>query len=466
MRFLLLLVPLLAVVLGCSDSATDQPAASVPSIDQSVTNRTPQVGFFAPGRVNEAFADQVDMQLYNLSTPEHFEATLKLASVHGLKIFAAIELPARLAAELSLTYQYKDKVYDKQLAPFPVVKLRNPINKEAFAVSVAPYFALMKQYPRVVEALIIGDEPYLNGISYAQLDAMALTLRSLLDEAGLDAVKLGAVFASAMFNAEFAQHIETASSAYTRGIDDYFLHLQAKESRGEAAAEELQWLDVINRVRLTTYDKANNMFLGGGLPSSLDIVGFDFYFSTLLQDGVHNESLAWFAARNLHPSCEVFKETKMTELRESLSFWGKSLETTDLKADLKADKSLLDAMYTCRTASALVLLKKEIAASDRKAREVVLVSESSANGLMAFDKQGGLLPEQDMEAVKSRVVDEVGRAFNLTQGYSIDHLLFFTYESQFDWLINLTIEGAEDIPEALHLIYQNARRNHEPLPAN
>ena len=448
------------MLLGCADSS-EQAASSPPSFEQPVTNN-PQVGFFAPGRVNEAFADQVDIQLYNLSTPEHFDTTLQLASAHGLKIFAAVELPARLAEELNLTYEYKDKVYDKQLAPFPIVKLRNSINKEVFAVSVAPYFALMKQYPGVVEALIIGDEPYLNGISYAQLDAMALALRSLLDEAGLDSVKLGAVFASAMFNAEFAQHIEAASGAYTRSIDDYFLHLQAKESKGEAAAQELQWLDVINRVRLTTYDKANNMFLGGGLPPSLDIVGFDFYFSTLLQDGVHNESLAWFAARNLHPSCEVFKKTKMTDLRESLSFWGKSLEATDVKAD----KNLLDAMYTCRTASALALLKEEVAASDRKAREVLLVSESSANGLMAFDNQGGLLPEQDMGAVKSRVVDEVRRAFDLTQHYPIDHLLFFTYESQFDWLINLNIGGAEDIPEALHLIYQNARRNHEPLPAN
>ena len=131
------------MLLGCADSS-EQAASSPPSFEQPVTNNNPQVGFFAPGRVNEAFADQVDIQLYNLSTPEHFDTTLQLASAHGLKIFAAVELPARLAEELNLIYEYKDKVYDKQLAPFPVVKLRNSISKEVFAVSGAMKFSMYK----------------------------------------------------------------------------------------------------------------------------------------------------------------------------------------------------------------------------------------------------------------------------------------------------------------------------------
>lgn len=459
MRFSVVFILGLFLLSGCSESTTSEA-----DLSHSLVNDNPlQVGFFAPGRVNEGFASKVDIQLYNLSTVEHLEESLQLASEQGLKLFLALELPPMHMENISLNYNFEGGIYKKNLPPARLIKLRRTVSRDVFAHYLAPFYEAIKKHPEAVEAIFLGDEPYLNGISFEDLDQMALDIRYLLDSVGLNKVKIGAVFASAMFNASFAQHIDATSSAYTRSIDEYFSRLEAKESRGEASAEELRWLSVIGDIRLTTYDKANNMYLGGGIPTSLDIVGFDFYLSTLLQDEVHNESLQWFAKQKLHPACDGFENTKITELRQALSFWdAEEKMTNDLALQAKQaakDKAILDQWYTCRTESTLALLERELYKSGRPEREILLVSESSSNGLMAFDKNGNRLADQQNDLIKARVVDEVTRAINVVKKYPINHLLFFTYESQFDWLIKLTIDGAEGIPEALHLIYQNAKRN-------
>lgn len=455
---------LLAMLLGCVDSSEQS------AFDQMITSSKPQVGFFSPGRVNEGFADKVDIQLYNLHTPEALQENLQLAAKHGLKLFIAVGMPPKFMEDIATDYNFEGQVYEKQLPPAAAIKLRRTVPMALLDEGFGPFLNVMQQYPDAIEAVFLNDEPYLNGISFQDLDQLAIDMRVLLDKHGLEKVKIGAVFASAMFNKEFAQHLDAASSAYTYNIDKYFLSIKEKEAKGEAAAQELQWLDAIKRFRLTTYDKANNMYVGGGLPTSLDIVGFDFYLSTLLQDGVHNESLQWFAKQKLHPSCKGFEKTSINKLRKDLSFWDAEEKMTDnlaLQAKQAAkDKAILDQWYTCRTESILALLQKEISWSGRSDREILLVSESSTNGVMFFDSGGNRLADQQMDLPHSRVVNEVVRALDLVKKHPINHLLFFTYEIETDYSINLTIDGAEGIPEALHLIYQNARRNHEPLPAN
>lgn len=450
---------LLAMLLGCADSS-EQSTSEPLAFDQTLSSNQPQVGFFAPGRVNEAFADKVDIQLYNLHTPEALQENLQLAAKHGLKLFIAMGMPPKFMEDIATDYNFEDQVYEKQLPPAAAIKLRRALPMALLDEGFTPFLKVMQHYPDAIEAVFLNDEPYLNGISFEDLDQLAIDTRALLDKYGLEKVKIGAVFASAMFNKEFAQHLDAASSAYTYNIDQYFLTIKEKEAKGEAAAQELQWLDAIKSFRLTTYDKANNMYVGGGLPTSLDIVGFDFYLSTLLQDGVHNESLQWFAKQKLHPSCQGFKKSTINTLRKDLSFWDAEAKKTT------KDKAILDQWYTCRTESVLALLYNEINQSGRPDREVLLVSESSTNGVMAFDRAGNRLADQQMDLPHSRVVDEVVRALDLVKKHPINHLLFFTYETETDYSINLTIDGAEGIPQALHLIYQNARRNHEPLPAN
>lgn len=462
----LLLVQVFTLV-GCSDSTTNTLAHKHPSVESaniqsSTAHNPPQVGFFAPGGGKEDFASKVDIQLYNLHNLEGLKKNLQLASSQGMKLFLALGLPPMLVEDIATDYRVEGKVYKKQLAPSAAVKLRRTVSREKYAAYLAPFLEVMADYSDTLEAVFLSDEPYLNGVSFQDLDQMALDVRYLLDSVGLDKVKIGAVFASAMFNAGFAQHIDAASSAYARGIDDYFLTLKKRETQGKASAEELHWLAIIGDLRLTTYDKANNMYLGGGLPASLDLVGFDYYFSTLLQDGVHNESLQWFAQQQLHPACASFKKSRLTELRKALSFWDAEDKMTDnpaLQAKQAAkDKALLDQWYTCRTESVFALLQQEIKQSERPNREVLLVSESSTNGVMAFDAGGNMLVDQQLHLSHQRVIDEVVRALEFVKRHPVDHLLFFTYEDQFDLSINLNIGGVSGIPEALHLIYQNAKR--------
>lgn len=469
MKFAIFFVGLVFILVGCSDSTVEVDTSKT-AFELELINNEPQVGFFSPTRVNDGFASKVDILQYNFNGPEQLEINLQRASEQGLKLFVVAGLPSKSSKDITLNYRFKGNLYEKQLAPFEPIKLHRALSLSECAEYLTPYLKIMQKYPDAVEAIFLSDEPYLNGVSFQDLDQMALDVRSLLDTYNLQQVKIGAVFASAMFNADFAQHIEAASSAYAHGIDQYFLSLKAKKAKSEAAAEELQWLDIINDVRLTTYDKANNMYLGGGLPESIDIVGFDFYFSTLLQDAVHDQSLQWFAQQKTHPACVGFENTKITELRQALSFWDAEDKRTDdlvlLAKQAVKDKSILEQWYTCRTESTLILLQNEINQSARQNREILFVSESSTNGVMAFDKYGNMLLNQQMNLTHQRVVDEVSRAFNLVKKYPVDHLLFFTYENQFDKSINLNIGGAEGIPEALHLIYQNARRNHESLSTN
>lgn len=459
MRFSVVFILGLFLLSGCSEPTTSEADLS----HSFVNENPPQVGFFAPGRVNEGFASKVDIQLYNLSTVEHLEESLQLASEQGLKLFLALELPPMHMENISLNYNFEGGIYKKNLSPSRLIKLRRAPPMALLEVGFGPFVKVMQRYPEAIEAVFLGDEPYLNGISFEDLNQLAIDTRVLLDKHGLEKVKIGAVFASAMFNKAFAQHLDAASSAYAYSIDRYFLAIKEKEAKGEAAAQELQWLDDIKRFRLTTYDKANNMYVGGGLPTSLDIVGFDFYLSTLLQDGVHNESLQWFAKQKLHPSCKGFEKTSINKLRKDLSFWDAEEKMTDnlvLQAkQATKDKAILDQWYTCRTESILALLQKEISQSDRSDREILLVSESSTNGVMSFDSGGNRLIDQQMGLTHSRVVNEVVRALDLVKKHPINHLLFFTYETATDYSINLTIDGAETIPEALQLIYQNAKRN-------
>lgn len=166
-----------------------------------------QVGFFAPGSVREAYAPKVDIQLYEASTPERLEEALSLASAYGLKLFVALPFPEKNKEQIAVEYQLEGKTYTKTLPFLDSVKVSSIYPKEDFHVYAKPYFDLIKKHSSTVEAIFLGDEPYLNGVGFKELEVMGEYTRALLDAYGLEHVKLGVVFASAMFNADFAKHL-------------------------------------------------------------------------------------------------------------------------------------------------------------------------------------------------------------------------------------------------------------------
>lgn len=448
MKIFLKVYLVLLFLVGCSDPADQFDNDEVPQDN-------PLVGFFEPSGVNSDFASKVDIQLFNLSSVDHLRHNLAIAQQHGLAVLldiGSITSPAMHFDTVRREYLYEGEMYFKRLEPKPNPKLRRTLDREQLKEVMKPYLEVMQDYHETVSTVFLADEPYLNGITYQQLDTMAVDVRSLLDLYGLDNVKIGTIFASAMFNSDFAAHIDRASSDYVREIDRYHAILTDKLEAGIISTAEKQWLDIINDVRLTTYDLASNMYTGGGIPSSIDVVGFNFYMSTLMKDRVHDQSLAWFAQRELHPSCDQYKNRRMVDIREKLSFWGADPSGSSA-SELPLDKYILDGWYTCRTTSAYLLLKQELAASLRPDREVVLTSESSTNGLLNFDKQGNYLQHQNKSLTDARVRDEVERALHFIKQHPVDYLLFFTYGNAFDYSINLSIGGVSSSKAALDIIY-------------
>lgn len=442
---------------GCSDSA------SVKDLEKKTFKHHSLVGFFAPSSVNPDFASEVDIQLLNLSTVEHLKSNLSLAKENNLLLYidiGSVINPEMPQERIGLEYHLDGMQYQKILVPKKEVKLRTTLQGEQLQTILSPYLQVMQSYPETVSAVFLADEPYLNGISYQQLGDLSRDVRIILDRYNLEHVKIGTIFASAMFNSDFAQHIDRASALYVRGIDSYYSSLVDRKASGAITQEELTWLDIINDVRLTTYDMAGNMYVGGGIPEFIDLVGFNYYLSTLLKDFVHNESLHWFAVNKVHPSCLVFKNTTMIELRRDLSFWGAETAGISSSSYLQ-DKKILDGWYTCRTESAFLMLENEIKQSSRPVRDVVLTSESSSNGFMLFDLQGNIVRGQDMKQTHARIRDEVHRAFQFINKHPVNSLLFFTYDNEFDYSINLSIGGVSDSKEALDLIFRNAQRSRQ-----
>lgn len=130
------------------------------------------------------------------------------------------------------------------------------------------------------------------------------------------------------------------------------------------AATFKSWVEIIRSHRLTTYDLAGNLFVDGGIPHGFDVVGFDFYISTLLLDTVHNGTMDWLAIRFPDGPCRQFKGQNMRQIRAQLSFFGAGGEGAE-QAQAR-DRRLLDDLFDCRMPAMLQLLRENITASGRE----------------------------------------------------------------------------------------------------
>lgn len=301
-----------------------------------------------------------------------------------------------------------------------------------------------------LDALFLVDEPYLNGVPKADLERAARLVRRMAAQRGFNP-RLGVTFASAMFNADFAKHIDNNAQLFVENLDRY---------RTEVAAtpDGAAWIKTVSTHRLTTYDAAANMITSGGIPAGYDIVSFDFYASTLLFDAIHDNSLQWFAKNTATPSCRQFAATTVSALRSRFSFFRDGIIIASAQT-IRDDAALLDQLFNCRMDATLFLLNKEIANSAQDV-EIMLFAESSNNGLFEFDHQGNIESDQIPILIELRVLQEVNRSISYYKKIKTSikaGLIFFTYKDEFDDSINLAIGGASNMPLVMQAIENAAK---------
>ncbi|MGE8317146.1 MAG: hypothetical protein ACN6O3_00280 [Comamonas sp.] len=430
------------------------------------------IAIFAPAGINPEFVGKVAGTHINTGEPDHMERQLQKVVGSSTKVdldLGPVLNRIRPVAQLNTEYGMGDQRQRKLFAPLALNKLRDiPPDPEAIAI-LRPYMELIQRYQDHVATVFVADEPYLNGISKAELERMAKTLRALFAEYQIRDVKLGVIFASGMANADFAQLLDREAGQYVRNIDQYYQALSEKAQAGTAAPDELQWLQHIEKHRLTTYDSAGNMYVGGGLPQGYDVFGFDFYLSTVLQDGLYENALPELQKHAPRGACEIEKFSKISQLRAQLSFYQDGPIVPASTANGQAstedprdkDRRLLDQLYQCRMAAATNMLRKEIAKVGGKGK-IIVVTESSNNGVLEFDSKQNIEPGQPQLLIESRVLDEVRRALAFygkeRKRGDIEALEFFTFDNTYDNTINLHIGGFVDMPSVKAEIFQASRQ--------
>jgi len=334
-------------------------------------------------------------------------------------------------------------------------KIRDIISDEEIEQRLFGLTNILKTYRDNVGVIFIVDEPYLNGISKDEIDRAIRTLKRLFKKNGIDGLEFGVIFASGLFDPQFAKHINRHMMKYVEGIDQYYQSHQSKLKNGGAKAEESKKLiDSITKNRLTTYDSANNIYMEGGIPTELDVVAFDFYLSTLLFDQIHEETLHYFSTSLGVKSCQPFTHKTLSSIRNELSFIQDGPIATEPDA-YKNDKALLDAIFDCRMAGSMTLLDKTLHTLPKQPK-LMLIGESSANGVLEFDNQGRIEPDQPELLVEQRILDEVKRSYHYydkNRNRFDNGLMYFLYPDSFDTSINLFIRGAEGVKSVTDFIY-------------
>lgn len=360
----------------------------------------------------------------------------------------------RPAAPQSLKMRYTTgdgRIRVKEFKPSADNKLRVFLPDGELKRVLEPVLKVMARHESNIEAVELADEPYINGISKSELERVGQLVHRELDGAGLRSVKLAVVFAGGMFNREFARLMDRHAGVYAAELDNHF-----RNGAGGDPNTYKAWVEHVRSNRLVTYDRAGNMYVGGGLPKGFDIYGFDFYLSTLLLDGLHEDTLSWFAAHDLGMNCARFRGKPMSRMRQELSFFhdGPVLQGDHYRAN---DKQLLDAMYECRMSAVTKMLVHE---ARGRGAQLLMLTESSNNGVLEFDSDARAEQAQPKLLVESRVLNEVKRG----EAFYAKHLctyagglMFFTFDNAYDASINLNIGGASDMPTVMASIDSFAR---------
>jgi len=433
---------------------------------EKITNNKVTIGFFSPGHIDK-FASHVSRSIINVYPTNHKGKLQVNLDAVRMNLEYVKEYDHRINLDLGLVItdvkpvkelktQYikrNGKLGGKIFSPLKNNKIRLLVSNDELARRLHGLPKLLKQYRNNVGLILLVDEPYLNGIPPEEIDRVVRKLKQIFTENGVVDLEYGVIFASALFNADYARFINKQMAGYVDDIDHYFEQHQHKNSK-----QFQEWVDVIKQIRLTTYDTVNNMYIGGGIPKQLDVIGFDFYLSTTLFDMVHNNTLQYFAEQN-SDDCSLFKNKTVSTIKDKLSFISNEPSIRNIAASL-SDKKILDAIFQCRMSSAMKLLANELVSLDKRPK-VIMVGESSANGLLEYDKKGIIKKDQPHSLVEERILDEVQRSYQFyldKQSFFDAGLYYFLYSGSYDSSINLLINGAESAKSVIDFLYHISKK--------
>lgn len=431
---------------GCGGSGNGAPAIQA-TADAPVAQNV-GVGFFTPEGTHTELIASTQFDMVNAQSVSQVQSSLALANGTSFKVNIDLGLVVAQpmpSSSIGMTYHdLKGNQYTKVFAPLAPSKLRQFPSNDQIKALIDPYLAAIKQYSPNVGTIFLADEPYLNGISKAEMERAGAVARQELNAYGLQSVKLGVVFASGMFDRRFATLLDEEAGEYAKSIDEY-------RRSGQATP---QWISTMQSSRLTTYDAAGNMYTSGGIPAGFDVIGFDFYLSTILLDSLHTNSLSWFAANFPDAGCGQFAGQTMTQIRSNLSFFDHDSMQPGTQ---DADRTLLDAIYQCRMQATTTMLQNDVAGQNV---QLLMISESSNNGVLEFYADGTPKQEQPSALVEARVLDEVKRAERFFTAHEQPYaagLMFFTYQNAYDTAISLNIGGASAMPSVMNSILSFAK---------
>jgi len=417
-----------------------------------------QVGFVNPSGVATELVSKTSFVMIDAESISQISSSLAAAGGSRYKVninFTPVLTQPKSPSQLGTTYHdLTGNELVKVFSPLATQKLSMFPSDDQIRRIAGPYLDVLETYASNVGAIFLADDPYLSGISKAEMERAGHVIRQELNIRNMRVVKLGVIFSSGTFDADFADQIDEESGEYVEGIDNYYKQGEASLSNpGFDVASFSEWVSTIQTARLTTYDAAGNMYTGGGIPSGFDVVGLDFYLSTILLDRVHEGTLSWLASRFSNAGCSQFAGETMTQVKASLSFFqnGPLLQGVQYQ---NSDRAILNVVFQCRMQAMLEMLQRDLGAA-ATTTQILMISESSSNGVHEFYSDGIPKPDQPTALVESRALDEVNRAesfyTNHRQSYPAG-LLFFTYQNATDYSISLNIEGAVGLPSVLSSI--------------
>ena len=431
-----------------------------------------EIAVFAPPGINPEFVGKVSSAHVNIQDLASLERNLKAVTNSPTKVdldFGPVLNRAKHPSHIKTSYHWGNKQHRKSLKPLANNKLRSIPSDAEIRRILQPYMGLMQRYQAQIATVFVADEPYLHGIPKVDLERAAKTIRSLFQEHQIHEVKLGVIFASGMANARFAKMLDKEAARYVKNIDQHRRILLGKTKAKTATSAEREWLQHIKTSRLTTYDNAGNLYVGGGLPKGYDLYGFDFYLSTVLQDALYEDMIPALKKHVQHGECDFGDIRKMSQLRAQLSFYqdgpivqaAANEKTASQDPPRDQDRAVLDQLYQCRMTAATHILRQEIAKIGGHGK-IILISESSNNGVLEFDARQNIESAQPQLLVEARVLDEVKRAIAFYEQEKskgdIAALEFFTFDNTFDKSIQLSIGGFADMKPVKALIFETSQK--------
>ena len=415
-----------------------------------------EIGFYNPEGVDHRFKSTIDFVMMEVLSED--QVLNAMSDAQDMDLSLTLNLGPSLTRSVnveSLNSVYVDSTGHEQhklFSPKYPHKIKKFVTDSEVHVVLDHLILALQKFPDVIDTIFLIDEPYLKGVSRAEVNRVASLVKGRLEDHGLTAIKVGAVFASLMYESDFARELDRQAVEYVRKADTKRAEIEnlswfSRFLRSVTSKDD--WIDRFREHRLITYDQAGNIYTGGGIPENLDVIGFDFYVATLLFDDLYVNSLLWIEERYDLPACSPFKGRRMPAVRDHLSFIG-----TDeiIFNDIETDDELLDTIFDCRIGAVSKALQEHLTKSEF---EVVMIGESSSNGFLNFNGDRTIRDKQDWELVELRVKKEVER--HLDRGVvkeipNLKRVAFFTFGNPTDHSIGQTIRGAQEMPHVFDAI--------------